>query len=245
MSGINERYRRWQLDELLGRYPGLKITPADDALVLRGELAFRVVGPNEEYLEDEYKVEIIVPLDFPDALPSARERDGRIPLAYHKLEGNLLCLGAPTELRIKLEASPTLLTYVEDLLIPYLYGYSYYSKNGKMPYGELLHGDDGIRQYLAGLFQSNNADHAEQFVYCAAMKKRRANKRPCPCGSGRRLGRCHNRTVNSMRVRFGRKWFQREYLRILDSLKAQPDAVTQWLESVPAVHLLTYQPAVN
>jgi hypothetical protein len=42
--------------------------------------------------------------------------------------------------------------------------------------------------------------------YCvlATMKRRRANKRPCPCGSGRRLGRCHNRKVNILRDRVGR-----------------------------------------
>ena len=42
--------------------------------------------------------------------------------------------------------------------------------------------------------------------YCmlAAMKRRLANKRPCPCGSGRRLGRCHNRRVNTLRNQVGR-----------------------------------------
>lgn len=42
--------------------------------------------------------------------------------------------------------------------------------------------------------------------YCtlATMKRRRANKQLCPCGSGRRLGRCHNRKVNVLRDRVGR-----------------------------------------
>lgn len=238
-ESIHDRYARWQLQELLGRYPELRIIPDDESLVFRGDLAFRVVGPDAEYLEDCYEVEISIPLDFPDGIPLARERGGRIPATYHKLKGNYLCLGAPTELRIKLLTAPSLLIYVESFLIPYLYGYSVYAKTGKMPFGELRHGDDGIRQYLAGLFQSQDASHAEEFVRCAAMKKRRANKMLCPCGSGQRLGRCHNRVVNSMRKRFGRKWFWTEYGKILISLDEEPpkkDAVSKWLERVPLIH---------
>ncbi|MEX0613997.1 MAG: SEC-C domain-containing protein [Pirellulales bacterium] len=239
VESIQDRYARWQLHELLRRHPELRIVPADDLLVLRGDVAFRVVGPNEEYLEDSYRVEIVVPLDFPESVPMARERGGRIPATYHKLEEDFLCLAAPTELRIKLLTAPSLLIYVETYLIPYLYGYSYFAKHGRMPFGELKHGDDGIRQYLAGLFQSEDSKRAEDFVRCAAMKKRRANKVPCPCGSGQRLGRCHNRVVNSLRKRFGRKWFWTEYGMIMRSLSEKPrkDAVSKWLEKVPVAQL--------
>jgi hypothetical protein len=231
---IQERYARWRLHELLQRYPELRIEPDDHDLVLHGELAFRVVGPNEEYLEDGYRIEIFVPQDFPENIPFAREVAGRIPLSYHKLQDNFLCLGAPTELRLKLRTSPTLLAFVEEFLIPYLYGHSYFVKTGRMPFGELKHGDDGIRQYLAELFHSENPESSEEFVRCAALKKRRANKMPCPCGSGKRLGRCHHRIVNSLRGRFGRKWFRTEYQKILGALDrpSRSDAVGKWLEKV-------------
>jgi hypothetical protein len=47
-----------------------------------------------------------------------------------------------------------------------------------------------------------------EFVRLAALRRREANKHPCPCGSGRRLGRCHNRRVNHLRGRLGRSWFR-------------------------------------
>lgn len=236
---LQERYSRWQLNELLRRYPELRIVPDDHALVLRGRLPFRVVGPNDVYLEDAYRVELSFLPDFPNDIPAARETDGRIPKDYHKLVGNLLCVAVPTEIRIKLKFSPTLRVYVEDFLIPYLYGYSYYEKFGDVPYGQLDH-EQGIRQYLAELFRSPRIERAQEFVRCAAMKKRRANKLPCPCGSGRRMGRCHNGIVNSLRNRLGRKWFQAEYVRVMWSLckvTTENDPIAKWLEHVPTANL--------
>ena len=88
-------------------------------------------------------------------------------------------------------------------MIPYLDGYSHFLKTGKMPFGELDHGELGSLQDLASLL---GMEMGPAIPYCvlATMKRRRANKRPCPCGSGRRLGRCHNRKVNMLRDRVGR-----------------------------------------
>ena len=234
-ESIHELYGRWQLDELLIQYPDLRIMPDDHRLVLRGPMPFRVVGPNGVYVEDSYNVELAFSAGFPERIPMVLECDGRIPRSYHKLVGDYLCVAAPTEIRLKLRFAPTLLGYVQGFLIPYLYGYSCFEKHGIMPYGERGHDDSGIREYIAELFNSERIEHAEDFVRCTAMKKRRANKLPCPCDSGRRLGRCHNRTVNSMRARLGRKWFQAEYARLLISLDRNPqvDAVERWLDQTP------------
>jgi hypothetical protein len=88
-------------------------------------------------------------------------------------------------------------------VIPYLYGYSHFLKTGKMPFGELDHGELGSLQDLASLL---GMEMGPAIPYCviATVKRRRANKQPCPCGSGRRLGRCHNRKVNMLRDRVGR-----------------------------------------
>jgi hypothetical protein len=151
-------------------------------------------------------------------VPGVRETGGRISLDYHKLEGGQLCLGAPTALRLKLSVSPTLLTFVEGILIPYLYGHAYFLKHGKMPFGELDHGVAGIRDELARIFSVNGGARPEEFLRLAGLQKRRANKQPCPCDSGLRLGRCHNRRVNNFRDRMGRLWCRDEYERVMDIL---------------------------
>src|SRR5688572_17424691 len=108
-ESIYELYRRWQLDELLTEHPDLRVIPDDHRLVLRGPLPFRVVGPNGAYLEDSYNVELAISAGFPDVIPMVLECDGRIPRSFHKLVNNHLCVAAPTEIRLKLRFSPTLL----------------------------------------------------------------------------------------------------------------------------------------
>jgi SEC-C motif len=50
-----------------------------------------------------------------------------------------------------------------------------------------------------------------EMVPLTTLKKRVANKHLCPCGSNRRLGKCHNLTVNRLRKQLGRSWFRKEY----------------------------------
>jgi hypothetical protein len=219
IESIPDRYRRWGLRELLERYSDLRIVPCpDDTLVLAGALNFRAFGPTKEELADRYDVELRVPPEFPRSNPTARECGGRIQSTFHKLEGDLLCLGAEIEIRMKLTMSPTLLTFVERLVIPYLFGHSYFEKHGTMPFGELSHGRDGILECLAEMFRTPSVQGADEFVRLASMKKREANKESCPCRSGRRMGRCHNRIVNDFRKRMGRTWFREEYARLLRAL---------------------------
>jgi hypothetical protein len=200
-ESLQERYERLQVTWVLEQHRGLRIAATDGHdLTLRGSLAFRVTGPDGEMIDDAYDVEICVPLHFPRLLPRVKETGGRIPRHYHKLEGNLLCLGAPTALRMEFTLSPTLPTIVNRFVIAYLYGYSYYTRHGRTPFGELAHGDEGIRQNLVEIFAARTATQPEEFLRLAGMKRREANKHPCACGSGRRLGRCHNRRVNQLSI---------------------------------------------
>lgn len=225
-ESVQLRYSRLQLDTLMDRYPDLRIVPTlDDTLRLRGSLGFNVTGPDEVNIEDEYDIELYIKPGFPNILPLVRETGQRIPRTHHKLQGGWLCLAAPTEIRLILRQSPTLLTLVESLVIPYLYSYSFLERHGRMPYGDLLHGDAGIRQYLASLFDAAPCLQPERFLWLGSMKKRDANKRACPCGSGRRLGRCHNRSVNTLRRRLGRSWFCEEWERVSRTLDPHMDPI--------------------
>jgi SEC-C motif len=175
---------------------------------LVGVLAFVAEASGKERLEDEYQIELSVPGGFPGSVPSVRETGGRIPPSFHKLADGALCLGSPTRLRLILSESPSILRFVERCVIPYLYGYSYFERHGILPFGELDHGDPGIRQDFASIFHIDQEEMVREFVRLTSMRKRHANKQPCPCGSQRRLGRCHYRRVNSLRGRLGRYWFR-------------------------------------
>lgn len=211
---LPQLFGRWGVGDLLLGHPGLALVPSPDArIIIAGDLCFRVQGPHGDPIADAYEVEIHVPRGFPEDFARVWETGGRIPESYHKLHDGSLCLGAPGELRLRLLLAPRLLTLTEHFVIPYLYGFSFYTRAGVMPFGELAHGDAGLLDHFADLFGVGTRRAAQELVRLAGMKRREANKRPCPCGSGWRLGRCHHRRVNRMRDRLGQKWLAREYTR--------------------------------
>lgn len=191
------------------------------ALRVEGTLRFCAEGKKTELIEDSYDVRIEVPENFPERMALSWETGGRIPPDYHKLTNGALCLGSRVGLRLQMNGSPSLLRFVERCLIPYLYGYSYSVKHGSPPFGELAHGELGSLQDLAALLGVDDLALAARYSTLAATKRRRANKHPCPCGSGRPLGRCHNRRVNALRERVGRTVLAAEMRTIALALREQ------------------------
>ena len=214
-----ERLRRSQIVELITRYEGLRLLPSvGPTQCISGTLTFRAEGRRTPMIEDSFEVRIEVPDQFPASMALVWEIAGRIPLSYHHLDNQALCLGSRVRLHLEMAGSPSVLRFVERCLIPYLYGYSHFSTTGVMPFDELHHGELGSLQDLAGLL-GTKMDDALPFCLLASMLRRRANKRPCPCGSGRRLGRCHNRRVNALRDRVGRVFLRREMVMIVRALR--------------------------
>lgn len=203
-----ERLSRWRTEDLLEKYPGLRLVPSSTHVQVAGDLAFSARGPATEQIADQYAVALVVPLDYPETIPSVWETGGRIPNSFHKMSDGSLCLGSPTRLRLSIVNSPTLRSFVERCLVPYLYGYSYFERHSILPFGELDHGEVGIRQDLASLYGTCETNFVPQFLRLTSFRKRKANKAPCPCGSSLRLGKCHNRQVNRLRDNLGRRWFR-------------------------------------
>lgn len=215
LSSSKVQLERWSVDEMLLAYPDLSLRPVVDGIVrIGGTLVFSADASGLERIDDAYEVEISVPMAFPRKLPLVKETGARIPRTFHTNPDSSLCLGSPVRLQLKLAKTPTLLGFVESCLIPYLYGFSYRQKHGQLPFGELDHGSKGIRHDFADLFGVKSDEAAVRMVALAGLKKRDANRRSCPCGSGRRLGKCHNRRVNELRNQLGRDWFQEQYRRI-------------------------------
>jgi hypothetical protein len=202
------------IDEVLARHSALRIVPSAEGILLRGQVSFHVAPEGLEPIADSYQVEIKIPGTFPKRIPSVWETGGRIPRTYHKLQDGSLCLGSRTRLQIAVTESPSILRFIDRCLIPYLYGYSFSEKHRRPPFGELAHGEAGTRDDLAVLFGTTRLDSVRVFAQLAASKKRIANKKQCPCGSGLRVGCCHNRQINRLRSLLGRAWFR----RVRDSL---------------------------
>ncbi len=219
-----KRHAEWGLAEFRERFPGLRLTHLPDcALQFDGELAFRARMDGFDEIDDTYKLSGIIPYRFPEEEAQVFEVGGRISGDYHKFDNGILCLGSPIRRRKELAEQPTLTGLIERLVIPYLYNHSYQERNGALPVGELDHGAPGLVEDYEKLFQLEGPQQCLEALQLLGMKKRIANKRACPCGSGRRLGRCHNRQLNPFRRFAPRNYFRRQAVYLLKELKRYAD----------------------
>lgn len=201
------------LDQFLLDYPGMAVVPSRQAgLELHGTLAFRATAANRPEITDRYELTILVPTAYPSALPKVIETGGRIPRDghHHINPDDTLCLGSPLRLLLKVSRQPTLNGFAETCVVPYLYAISHKLKfGGPFVFDELDHGAPGaLRDYIE-LFGVERPEQAQAAWLLLATKERRANKMPCPCGCGRRLGRCpFNNRLRRFRGLASRSWFR-------------------------------------
>ena len=213
-------YQSLRLGEFLRDQPGLRVQPVvDSSLKLAGPFSFLAASTGSERIDDSYEIQIIVPSEFPRKLPTVKETAGRIAKSFHTNPDGTLCLGAPTRLRLAIADSPTLPDFAERCLVPYLYGFSLHAKNGKLPFGELYHGFRGICQDYADIYVINSGCAAMEMVRLTSLRKRVANKHPCPCRSNLRLSKCHNLIINRLRYQLGRSWLRTEYQWLVENAR--------------------------
>lgn len=201
------------LRQFLRDYPGMSTAPCSDTGVcLRGEFRFKAKVSGGDEIDDTYRLEIVVPDQFPQALPKVKETGGKIPRDgnFHVNSDGTLCLGSPLRLLRKVHSFPSLIGFADKCLVPYLYAVSYkLMHGGDFVFGELAHGYQGILDdcsLMLGLKESNQVALAIQLL---GIKKRIANKKICPCGCGKRLGVCplHHK-LNEFRKMAPVSWFK-------------------------------------
>lgn len=209
-TGLSARLAQWGVEEVLARFPGLSFRPQrTEDVVIGGRLECRLLGPRDVALDVAYDLEICVPPRFPRVVPRAWETGGAIPHSWHRNPDGELCLATPVEQQLILSRRPTLAGFVENLVLPYLYSHAHYVRmNGQLPFGERPHGAKGLREQLAIYLELPLDGDIVAALHLTGLRRRPANKWPCPCRSGLRLGRCHHREINAARVALGRSWWR-------------------------------------
>jgi hypothetical protein len=156
LSNSKETLIRRQFEELSQKYSRLRLCEdAPGHWAIRGMLSFSATFQNVT-ITDTFSVLISLLHDYPGSPPTVQETGGRIPADFHQYPNRILCLGAPVEVWRRFKIDPRLVSFVETLLVEYLYGYAYFEKYGKMPFGELSHGCEGIREYYQDLFNTSD-----------------------------------------------------------------------------------------
>jgi hypothetical protein len=179
---------RKQFREFRNKYNGLTLTRVKDEFLVEGDLSFQGIFQEQE-LEDSYTISIRIPLAFPDAIPLTYEYK-RIPLYYHRLEDKALCLTTPLMQGIILKNNITLLDYVDKLVIPYLFRFSYQSKYKIEPYKDLPHKVDGLKEVYLERYGICDLEVIKSLLKYRLEHTKLYVKNKCPCGSPNRIGEC-------------------------------------------------------
>lgn len=190
---------RQQIIELSDVHRGLtNIVERDAETIVSGTLPFEASADGLETIRESFEIELIVPHSFPDALPRVKEIGGRIVADYeHRNPGGTLCLAVPVEQRRVFFEQPTLLGFVNRLVIPYLYGYCFWKKHGRHPFDEAAHGYEGILRHYVDTLGLND-DLAALGVICFLFEHGYRGHHECPCGSGLRVRACHGPALRAL-----------------------------------------------
>ena len=214
------------LDPFLDDQPGLRACPSPPGLIrFEGEVRFRADPRGLPVLEDAYRLRIDVPRGFPNEVPVVTEIGGRIPRGdpdAHVNPDGSLCLGAPLRLVLIARQDSSVLGFFDRCVVPALYNATYRERHGgRVPLGELAHGAGGELDDYVDIFGVETYAQAVEALQLAGTKRRAANKQPCPCGCGRRLGVCRtNERVRFVRETVGRPQCREHAKDLLDRVRA-------------------------
>lgn len=215
----------WGLSEFLRKNEGMSVRPtADASLRVQGTFDFEAtMGDVSGSGTFELALTVVGP--FPRALPTVVELGGRVPPDHVNPDGSL-CLGSPLRLSRVILESPMLCTFAQRCIVPYLFGIAVGLPTGNVwPFGELAHGDEGLVDDYAAMFQVGRAA-VPTCLGLLALPHKKAGRRPCPCRSGRPFSQCGCATavaLNMTRRAACRTWFEAEAKR-LGEFVARSDA---------------------
>jgi hypothetical protein len=219
-STATENIEAWDIPGALSAFPGMSIAPAySNIITLSGWLDFNAMKPDHDAVIDSFELKIEISFDQPLTIPMVTPLGNRIPKDFHRLQGGALCLGSPTRQKLVVHQDPKLRSFIEKCVIPYLYAFVLHEQGKPLPFGELKHGRRGIIDDFMDIYGVGSEDVAKELLRLTGRPRRKANHQNCPCGSKKRLGRCHNRIVNKLRSALGRLWFRDQYITISGGMR--------------------------
>lgn len=185
------------IENMKRKYPFLKYVQRENECIFVGNIILNHVYEDVR-MTGNFEIELIVPRDFPLALPTVKELSDCIDASYpHRYTNGCLCLASDLELKMHISKYHDISIFVDKYVIPYFYTYKYYKEYGIYPYGERSHGIMGNLEYLKDLFCVDNWKQVFDIIVFIIQSAYRGHLL-CPCGSGKRIRNCHGKILKDM-----------------------------------------------
>lgn len=165
-----------------------------------------------------YSTYLIVPNDYPKGVPVLWCDPKEIPWNVDRhvyADTGRACLCVTSESRVHWPPGSDLTDFLSRLVVPYLLGQLYYDVHGHWPpTGQRSHGREGIleayREFLEPLGSvSENVIHDTMRLMARITDPKGHDI--CPCGSGRKLRKCHRLLFSQLRRSIDRQHAQIDY----------------------------------
>ncbi len=201
-----------QLDHFLAGNPKFRIAEInDERVILSGEYHLKAQLAGSHLIDKIYRLKFVCANDYPSKLPLVYDEGGYFPRSqeFHTYSDGAFCLGSELKIKDILRADHTIKAFFDSIVDPFLYSVSHRIEYGDYPFGELAHGEQGLIDDYAEIFGLKGKAPVLLALKALGKRKREANKLPCPCSCGRKLGRCGYRfSLNNWRGLERRRWFR-------------------------------------
>ena len=200
------------LEDFLAAHPRIRIEEIDDTqLVLAGEYHLKAQLTGSQLIEKTYQLKLVCPREYPQKLPKVIDEEEFFPRCqdYHTYDDGSFCLGSELKIKSLLRDRHSLSIFFEKIVDRFLYAVTHRIEYDNFPYGELAHGEQGLVDDYGEIFGVDGKLAVMRALQALGKRKREANKLPCPCACGLRLGRCDYRfALNGFRNIERRRWFR-------------------------------------
>lgn len=185
-------------EELRQHYPELRVVVSNDQVYLRG--SFPVVS--EGVLLDRYQIEVRIPRDFPDVVPTLRETGGRIPWVSdrHVNPANgEACPMVPEEWLLNPERD-SILSFLKGPVRDFFVAQSLVVDGEPWPFKQREHGFDGLYEAYGEILGTRDQALIRRYLECLSHEKIKGHW-DCPCGSRNKVRNCHLNEVRALHAR--------------------------------------------
>lgn len=209
----NQRLFREEKEALASKHPSLKLEVVDArhrindyvclqkaAAVVHGIYGLNVPGTARTY---DYRIALVLADSYFKRPPLMYCDDLKLPVGNidrHIMSDGRACLGVNTDLAQRWHSRPSIVTFLDEVVAPFLAWQVYYDAHGcPPPWGQRSHHKEGILQFYAELLNIPVDPQVEGFMKLLARKNAPKGHEPCPCGSSPRLRNCHADAVKNVR----------------------------------------------
>ena len=194
---MTEEVAKRERERLAEAFPTLKLDTSAVPPTVTGTL----------WLDSDFgfSVDLRIPDDYPEGIPQLICRPEEIPWEGDRdvLRAGIACLCVSSEYRFHWPRGSDLTDFVESFVRPYFVRQAYYQAHGHWPPGqERSHDAAGIIESFSETLTelgSPSAAMIERFLIVLATHGHPKGSDPCPCGSGKKIRKCHRRLVWALR----------------------------------------------